>query len=233
MPIAFVQAGTVQSSTGFGTVVTLSAPVVSGHTILLAILWDGNDDSTTFPTATDDLGNSYAIVKVFVRSRPPNSSLTSLVLMAAPVTHAGTPTISIHFASAARAAGLPLEYSGLNNSGLLDQFSGVDANTGTTLSTSATPTTTQSDELLLAIAGAIGSSTTMSAGSGYTMRAQGATTSLAGQLAVQDKIVSSTGAYSADISGMPNGASNTLLLTTLKAVVASNTANNVSVNLLY
>lgn len=86
-------------------------------------------------------------------------------------------------------------YSGMATSATLDKTAS-GTGTSTTLLTSATATTTQADELLIGT-GTIsdGANTTFTAGASYNMRAQQGDASIGTVGFIEDRIVSSTGAY--------------------------------------
>jgi hypothetical protein len=210
--ITRVQTGVVLAGNLGSINPTLTNPLGLNNSAIVCVGWDGNDDNTT-PSLSDGLGNTYSPLALFKNSLPPDS-IASVGIWLATISNVGVPSI-VFGLNSARGGAVMLEYSGLDASPL-DQTDNAKAETGTTLATGGV-TTTQNDELLLAAALSIGGgSTTMTAGTGYTIATQGVT-SVAGQLAVEEKIVSSIASYIADISGMASGGFNALLLVTLKA----------------
>jgi len=221
MSIALVQTGSVVAATSAGDpICALGSSVTLGNTILIAVAYDGNDGGGV-PTVTDNLGNTYGLVKSYVNTIPPGPSVTSLAVLAAPVTTSGTPSAITVSMGGARGGVVAFEYSGLNNSSLLDQFDEITAASGTSLTTPGI-TTLSASELLFAVGASLGGGATPTfvAGSGYTMQVQGAANP-AGWMGVEDQIVSSTGSYNASMSGMTSGDFNSLLLVTLKAAPAA------------
>jgi hypothetical protein len=216
--ITQIQAGTVHASSGTTTTAPLSSNVVVGHTILVAYGWNAND-SPTLPTAADGLGNTYTLIKSYVNTLGGDSNLAAIAVFSAPVTIAGSCTVTVTQSGGARAGAVALEYSGL--SGALDQFAEAEAITGTTLTTPSTPTTTSASELLFAVAVTISTNPTLTAGSGYTIQAQGAFSSAGATLGAETQLVSATGAYTASISGLGSGNYNALLLVTLPISMSS------------
>ena len=179
MPIAFVQSANVDG----GTAVAFPSNITTGNSIIVAIRLG---DATSVPVVTDTGLNTYVedrrqVVggnRAFIFSAHNISGG-----IANTVTSTVTGRIAIH------------EYSGLAASATLDQ---VNSATGTgTSANSGNVTTTQANELLFG-AGATSGIASFFAGTNYTLREKVPATN--SRLATEDRIVSTTGTYSASFT---------------------------------
>ena len=185
-----------RSSTGsvgtFATTVTAAVPV--GNTVIVSALVSVAASSTI--TMTDSAGNTYSKDADVTSTTGP----TRTVIFSAPVTTAlasggtitlnSTTTTRYFFVSA-------FQVSGLVSASRVDQTK-TATGTNSAVSTGATGTTAQGDELLFAAFGDdINSGTpTLTAGSGFTGLTASATAAVYG-IYPEYEIVNTTGAYTA------------------------------------
>ncbi|MFY9986150.1 MAG: hypothetical protein WAK31_15405, partial [Chthoniobacterales bacterium] len=182
---AYVQSAYADPQTSQTTVsVTYSVAQGAGDLNVVVVGW--NDTTDTVSSVTDSQNNTYQLA---VGPTKESSSLTQSIYYATNIV-GGSNTVTITFSGAAAYPDIRiLEYSGLNLSSPLDVAAGASG-TGTSSSSGAITTTSASD---LLVGANIVTSTTKSAGSGYTKRIL---TSPDGDI-VEDRTVSSTGSYTA------------------------------------
>jgi hypothetical protein len=188
-PIAFVQvAVNTTSGTASSFSATYSNAQAQGDLNVIAIGW--NDTTSSVTAVHDSAGNTYSLAVGPTRYAP---DLSQAIYYAPNIAAggAGANKVTVDFDAAANSIDLRiLEYSGLSKSSPLDVTSG-QAGTGSGALSSGKATTTSSRELL--VGAGMTTDIFASSGPGYTERA---ITTL-GDL-VEDRIVSSTGSYSAD-----------------------------------
>lgn len=218
----------VQQGTPFNVITASAGPyagntpgaldVAIGDTIIFVAGYNANDSTHPVPS-TDSLGNVFSLIQDY---SPGSGSNPGVVVYAAPVTVAGASVISV--ASPPRGWFIFLNYAGLNNAALLDQFATAHATSGTSITAGPTSATTFANDLLLNVAyGLSGNTSTPTAGTGYTLRIAEPFAGVFGGWGVQDQIVSSTGTYSAQMNTFVNGDDISSLLVALKGVPPSHT----------
>ena len=162
-----------------------------GSTIILAVA--GAGDAPT-PTISDSQGNTYALINTGV-----NDYVTGWFYYAENI-DAGANTITIDFgADYEDVSYCVYEYAGLETSSVLDKKAeNLDSEYGTSHSTGTTATTSQADELIVAMACGDSNSTWSLAGWDNELEANG--NDIYQSLAMYSKVVSSVGTQSASIS---------------------------------
>ncbi|KYG66998.1 hypothetical protein AZI86_08225 [Bdellovibrio bacteriovorus] len=209
IPISYVQNSEQSITANSSSVATpaFSSSLTAGNLMVCAIVYNSNSIQVT--SVSDTAGNSYA------KAVGPVTSPSGLMAdWRAEVWYkenlaTGTSvTVSANFGSTFNAYKRISchEYAGIKTSGALDQSTSA---VGTTSIGSVGPiTTTQANELLF-VAGAVGGGNSM-AGSGFTQR------STLDNDTVADRIVSSTGSYSATMS--PTGDDWQMILVSFKGL---------------
>jgi hypothetical protein len=168
----FVQQASAHGSNKTSLAVTPTANVTAGNRLIVLVgVWNSGHPTTS--TVTDSAGNTYVEVMHFTASDG-----TELSVWTAPITKGGgtKPTITTTPTASGDVGVTMLEYSGLSNvadATVVDQFAN---NTGTTsgaatVNSGATPATTASNELALGFYVDSGFGDTLTAGAGYTGRA--------------------------------------------------------------
>lgn len=99
---------------------------------------------------------------------------------------------------------IAVEYSGLATSSVLDQVSAQATGTVPPQPASGNITTTQADELLIGLMFSDNSSTNSTAGTNFGNIVNQANAAFGNMLSIEDRIVSSTGTYSAPFASQPN-----------------------------
>jgi hypothetical protein len=188
-PIAFVQ---VAVNTTSGTAQSFSATYAKaqdqGDLNVVAIGW--NDTTSSVTSVHDSAGNTYQLAVGPTQYAP---DLSQAIYYAPNIAAhgAGANVVTVDFDAAANAIDLRiLEYSGLSASSPLD-VTAAQSGRGSGELSSGTGNTTSNRELL--VGAGMTTDIFASAGPGYTER----TITALGDI-VEDKIVSSTGAYSAN-----------------------------------
>lgn len=226
MAIALVQ---TKKGNGGGYVnsnaITLTSSVTAGNTLILGFTAGYNN---SIASITDNQSNTWTLI-----ANNPNSSTTDRRswLYYAQNVAGGSTTITIVFTSGqfADSSTIVREYSGLATTSVLDQFATGNSGTGYVNShtTSATATTTQANELVVAFVGSGGSaSPAFSAGSGYGNITEQQGFDLYTYSAMEDKIVAATGTQTGTFGSTAYVRSQTIVATFKEAVApTSNTTN--------
>src|ERR1035437_7414752 len=146
---------------------------------LIVLVSIGSASGATAKIVTDSAGNNYTEVQHFTAS-----DNTELSVWTAPLTAGGgtKPTITVGGIMPADTAAVALEYSGLSNasgSGIVDQSAHATGTTSgaATVSSGATAATASANELALGFYADSGFGNTLTAGNGWTSRANGSPTS--------------------------------------------------------
>lgn len=170
---------------------TLTADVAAGSLILVAIA-NHNSAAVVPDSVIDTAGNTYTLISAA------NATAVSATLAyctnAAPL--ASGDTITVTYSSTRNIAMRAYSVSG-SASSAFDQSATNTAGTGTNASVGPTSTTTQADELIFAVFG-YQNTRTFTPGSGYTAGTKTETTSTIRGVVAEWKIVSATGAQTAD-----------------------------------
>ena len=182
-PIAFVQVNAAIPQTATAALaLSYVSPQTAGNLNIVVVGW--NDTTSTVTSVSDSLGNTYAQAGGMITGSSARQSIYYAKNIAA-----GSNTVSVVFNQAARYVDVRiLEYSGLDTSNPLDVTSSA---AGSSVSpNSGAATTTSANELIF------GAGTTATGfyapGSGFTTRIITGDGDIA-----EDKVVSSTGSYSA------------------------------------
>ncbi len=182
-PIAFVQVNAAIPQTNSASVpVTFGLAQTAGNLNIVVVGW--NDITSTVTSVTDSLGNTYAQAGITV-----SGTAERQAIYYAKNILAGSNTVTATFNQAARFVDVRiLEYSGLDTTNPLDVTASA---AGSSVSpNSGTATTTSANELIF------GAGTTATGfyapGTGFTTRIITGDGDIA-----EDKVVSSTGSYSA------------------------------------
>ena len=192
MAIAFVTGAAVNSQSNSNPTNTTGAIDTTGANFLVATLIS-NQGATgftsfadskggTWQTAVDWTANGGDFVRIMYAENPTVGTAHTFTL-----TYSGSVFTVVNVAA----------YSGMATSSTLDKTATGTGNS-TSLLTSATATTTQANELLIG-GGTInaGTNSTFTAGASYTVRAQEGLAGSGADGFLEERIVSSTGAYTA------------------------------------
>ncbi len=223
LPAAAATVGFVQQASAHGSgkslAVTTGANVTSGDRLVVEVgTW--SSVGATASSVNDALGDSFVEVTHFTAADDAEMSIWT-----APVPSSGADTITVKPSSSADMGVATLEYSGLSTvAGVtaVDQLAhsvGTTATAGTVQSP-ATPPTSAPGELAIGFYADSGFGDTLTAGSGYTVRANVSPTSDMEFLA-EDQSLSSAGATPAASVG--TGANTVWLMAT---VVFASSAQN-------
>lgn len=199
--MAWVQSKTGSNGAGATTVaITLTSNITSGNTLILSSS-DNNGAVNSISGVADGLGNSW--------SRATSDTEAAFVdgeIWYAPITHAGSCTVTITYTGSYSAAAVVVEASGLLTASPLDQTQKNHAITGTAMTSNATSSTTQANELVVGGGMSNGTgSTRLTAGSGYGDLVQ-VNDATSNQIAgIEDKTVSVTGAQTATMTLSASG----------------------------
>ncbi len=187
-PIAFVQANYATPQSGETTVtVPYSASQIAGDLNVVVVGW--NNTSASVNSVGDSDGNVYALA---VGPAQVSAALTQSIYFAKNIraASAGANAVTVNFNGSAASADIRvLEYSGVDPVTPVDVVSSATGKS--TSSASPTAVTTNASDLILGANIVV--SLTTGPGSGFTQRIL---TNPDGDM-VEDKIVSSTGSYSA------------------------------------
>lgn len=189
MAIAFVQQqaqGNTVSATISNT--ALASPTTVGNCIIVATMTD--NATRTVTSVKDNAGNTYRLL-----TRQPGTGMTFELWIATNIP-ATTSLVATATFSAISSGNMAIvgEYSGLT-SVLIDQYLIATTSATTTPSIGPMQTTTYPNELLIAVIWESSTGTTATAGAGYSNAL--VTAGSGWHAAIESRIVSSTGAYSA------------------------------------
>lgn len=187
--IAQTKSGT---STLASTVITWNSNTVSGNLIVVAVAANLTNDVSTI---TDSQGNNY--VKAFGAA---GTGVGAELWYAQNILGGATPTVTVNYTSGATAAVVIQEYSGVDTLTILDKTA-TSAGSGTALDSTPTTQTLQFQELLIGVGGLI--SGTFAAGGSFVNLTQQANATI--NVAIEDLLVTSKGAYNATFTGSPSG----------------------------
>jgi hypothetical protein len=218
-PPAFVQQTSVHSSNVTSVTLTPSAAITAGNRIVVVVgIWSSG--SATAKSVTDAAGNAYTEVLHFIGSESTEESVWT-----APITAGGgtKPVITVTPSAKADVGTIASEYSGLSTA---PGTAAVDVSshaTGTTttarsVASGATAATSGSNELAVGMYVDSGFGDTLSAGSGFTQRANVSPASNM-ELLSEDQALPASGATPNATAG--TGASTVWLMST----VVFNSAN--------
>ncbi len=181
---------------------TFLNPNTAGNMIFIWVSW--NSGTLTLTRLSDSAGNTY----VHVPGYPVSGSITDDFWVAYNVNGAPNNKITALFTGTAVPIYLQIsEYSGVATSNAFDVTSTfrkqVQCVAPCTLSTAATPNTTQASELLIAVFD-VGKGT-LTAGSGWVPDAScaaclGWETDVSGNVLIEHRLVSTTGSFTATVS---------------------------------
>jgi len=186
-PISLAQpaaAATPQGSTA-SVSVAYSLTQIAGDLNVVAVGW--NDTTAAVQSVTDSLGNTYTLAAAAIKG----TGLTQAIYYAKNI-RAGTNTVTVTFTQAAAYPDIRiLEYKGLNQTTPLDVTTGASGTSGNNATVSSGSATTLSANELIFGAGMTNGGFS-GAGSSFTARVITSDSDIA-----EDKVVSTTGSYSA------------------------------------
>jgi hypothetical protein len=174
---------------------TFSNAQTAGNLIVVAIGWSNSTSSVS--SVTDTGGNTYtrAVGPTAVSGVESHSIYYAKNIVAAA---AGANTVTVTFNAATWYPDIRIaEYSGIDTVSPLDATAGASGNSAT--SNSGSVTTTNANDLI--VGANVVASFSSGAGSGYTQRILNANGDV-----LEDRIVTSTGSYSATAPLSPSGA---------------------------
>ena len=212
-PPAFVQQVSSHASNVTSRTVTPSANVTTGNVLVVGVgVWSSANARAS--KVTDSAGNTYTEIQHFTASDGTEQSVWT-----APITKGGgtRPTITVTPTAKADVGVATLEYrsvSTASGTGAVDQTAQNAGKTGATAATvtsGATPPTTSADELALGFYVDSGFHDTLTAGSGFTARANVSNTNDM-EFLVEDRPVGSGATPNA---GAGTGANTVWLMSTI------------------
>jgi hypothetical protein len=191
---AFVQQVSSHSSMVSSLALKPTSNITSGNRLVVLVgVW--NNGSPTASSVTDSAGNTYTEVLHF---KAPEG--TEMSVWTAPITAGGgtEPTVTIKPSAKADVGAVVSEYSGLSTAagaGAIDQIANAAGTTGNagTVSSGATPATSAAGELAVGMYVDSGFGDTLTAGSGWTQRANASNDSNI-ELVSEDQVLASAGA---------------------------------------
>lgn len=209
------------SSAASSLAITTTAAVPAGAMIVLEIA-NHNSASVVPSSVTDSAGNTYTLISSI------NSSAVSETLAYAlnATALASGSTITITFPSARNAAAAAYYVTGIATASAVDQQASNTTGSSATPSVGPTSATTQADELIIGLFG-YSNSRTFTPGSGYTALATVESTGTVRGTTGEYKIVSATGAQTAD-GTFNSSATFAGLIVTFKGAAATGVALSAS-----
>jgi hypothetical protein len=191
MAIAFVQSkGQDAGGSGTGTTIDYTSNVTSGNLLIYAVRLGG--DTTLTVTSNRTTGSWTQALKSSVQS----DDGSVLVLVYAIATSSGACTVTFAFGTAVTSRYAIAEYSGIDTTTPFDKGTSNQSGgaTSTTPVTSAAQTPTQAASLVLGMVTTGGDPTSITAGSGYTLREAA---NASNRFAYEDKILAASSAQTA------------------------------------
>ena len=194
--IAFVQVANATTNTASSSVaITYASAQHVGGLNVVVVGWE--DDTSNITSVADTKGNSYALAVGPVRNTGHNS-LAIYYAKSILAATAGSNTVTVTFNTAAAGPDIRIaEYSGLDTTSPFDVASSGLATSGTAMTT-GTMTTTSANELIVGADQL--SQWTSAVGAGFTQRV-----STSHGHVLEDRIVTSLGAYTADATQGASG----------------------------
>lgn len=192
-----------KSGTSVGYAATVSVAMDSGftagNTVVIALTY--NNDTTGTITGVTDGTNTFIKIADGITGADTQGELWYGYNISA----VGSPTVVATNSGASHdMAMIVREYSGLTTTDPLDQTAEQASTSGTTHTSASTSTTTQADELVVAMI-SFGANTTFSAGTGYGNLAQQNASDIYEAVAMEDKTLSSTQTVSASFGTSSSG----------------------------
>ena len=205
-------------------VVTTGQAVAQGNTLIVVGGRYVNAAGDTIASVTDSKGNTYTVdvagfnmggsnCQVGVASGYMTTALTA------------SDTVTIQWTNAAATSyffGQLVEYSSVASTTPKDQTANATGfrTQADGITSGATPTTTQADELLFGVLFVQSGTETISAGASFTMRTQSAWGGGSFVMGVEDQVVAATGAYTATGSWVTGNQTEGAIIVTYKAAAA-------------
>lgn len=201
MAITFVGAWTGAQGSNVTSLTTASQTTVPGNLIACGITIDV---PANFTSLTDSKSNTWIQDAPASGWYAGSGSGSMRLHHAENIVGGASHTINLAMSANSLVTIQAAEYGGLATSSAIDQIHhGSATGTGTALDSTATPTTTLADELLIGFGReAVGGTGTLTwtAGASYTIRSSTADATNGDTAALEDRIVAATGAYGATMS---------------------------------
>jgi hypothetical protein len=191
MAIAFVQSkGQDAGGSGTGTTIDFTSNVTSGNLLIYAVRIGG--DTTVTITSNRTTGNWTQALKSAVQT----DDGSVLVLLYAIATSSGACTVTFAFGTAVTSRYAIAEYSGIDTTTPFDKSTSNQSggSTSTSPATTAGQTPTSAASLVLGLLTTGGDPTTITAGSGYTLREAA---NASNRFALEDKILAASSSQTA------------------------------------
>lgn len=220
--LAFVQAKySANTSSVASQGATFSSNTTNANFILVCVFSsDGSD--TNVSSISDSQTNTYTRIMGSA-----NQGLGMEMWYAKNITGGTTPTVTVNFSVNARPIVVVREYSGVHLTVPIDVFNSGRASDSTTPGSNAI-NTNFADEIIVGFASAQVDPDTWSLGSGYGNLTTSASGNISGTVGVEDKIVSSTGNYSADFIISSSGSWEAAVVGLAGAIQAATTSTSSS-----
>ncbi len=174
--------------------VLLPGPSTTGNCLIVAVSSYGATQSCT--GITDNAGNTYVKIGSTIRSAGDD---TLDLFYAKNITGNAAPDLLIQMANVENIGGSILEYSGLDTTAPFDQTNTGIGNSSTNTTGSITPST---NGCLIIAAGTdqINGTTTVTAGSGYTLRGMAGTSNNSVRIYIEDQIQTTAASITASFA---------------------------------
>jgi len=208
-------------------IVTTGQTVAQGNTLIVVGGRYINAAGDTIASVMDSQGNTYTVdVAGFNMGGADAQVGVARGYMTTALT--ATDTVTIQWTNAAATSyffGQLIEYSGIASTTPKDQTANATAfrTQADGITSGATPTTTQADELLFGVLHVQSGTETISAGTNWTMRTQSAWGGGSFVQGVEDQVVSATGAYTATGSWVAGSQTEGAIIVTYKAASVATT----------
>jgi hypothetical protein len=198
--------------TGAGgtTNVTFSSSVSANDLIVVGIT-QATVNTATVSSVTDTLSTSYAKA---VRTAQTNNAMTEEIWYGVATAGGSSVKVTVAWSGASSGNIIIAEYTGNATSSVLDGATGTASGSKSTSLNSGNITTTNASDLLFGLGDYNSTSTTLTAGSGYTMEKTLAVTTSVG---AEDQVVSATGTYSASMTASGSAQFNIMQIAAFKA----------------
>ncbi len=194
MAIAFVEGKPANNITGVATTAAFTNTFAVGQLVVVYIGYDGGADATTSVTDNATTPNTYNAIPLFGVGN--GTTMYEQAYYAVVTTAKASPAVTLNFNSAGTNANIIVEYfNGFVGTPTLDQIHSQINASSTTCTSGASPTTTQPTELVVGMGMHISTTSAFSLGTGYTNLVQSSVANR--QVAMESKVVSSTGAQTA------------------------------------
>jgi hypothetical protein len=194
MALAFVEGKAIDNSTGVATTAAFTNAFAVGQLVVVTIAFDGGANTVTSVTDNASVPNTYNLIS---GASAGNGSTMYLATYYAIITTAkSSPQVTVNYNSSGTNADVIAQYfNGFTGTPTLDKSQSSVNASSTTCTSGATSATTQATELIVGGGVHISTTSVFSLGTGYTNLTTNNISARA--VAMESKVVSSTGAQTA------------------------------------